>query len=213
MDFSLQVDDDHFEYLKLQKGRLWDISRDREMWLEQYENDLHGTFDGIKPFLPQTCWGLLDIGSGLGGIDVLIARHYAQGDPKKSPFVHLLDGVNDQPVVRYHRHTYNDMRVAKNFQVANGLPPERFGYFTTATEVLPRPYDLVVSFGSWCFHYEPLQYLHLLTKGAGLHGGSVVIVDVRADKPEWVRQLDSVFTREAVIATRPKWSRCVYVRR
>lgn len=213
MNLHVTVEDEHFEFLRLQKGRLDEISDDRAAWHEAYEADLAQTFDGIRPFLPATCWGLLDIGSGLGGIDILIARHYAAAhrgpDPKKGwPYVHLLDGVEDRPEVILHRQTYNDMRVAKDFQVKNGLPPERFGFFGTREQFYPRPYDLVVSFGSWCFHYAPDAYLKTLR--LGLHADTVLILDVRATKPEWIAELDETFQRIAVIATRPKWHRVVY---
>lgn len=213
MDLHLSVEDEHFEYLRLQKGSIEEFSDDRTMWQDMYEIALAEQFDNIKPFLPAKCWGLLDIGSGLGGIDVLIGRHYAaqhRGPKSGWPFVHLLDGIDDKPEMRLHRHTFNDMRVAKDFQVKNGMPSERFAYFGPAEQHYMRPYDLVVSFGSWCFHYEPATYLPKLLTGGGLHQDSVVIVDVRATKPEWIEQLDQAMRREAVISTKPKWLRIVY---
>lgn len=207
IDSHVVVGDEHFEYLRLQKGSLDQWAHDRAEWHRRYENDLRDTFEMIAPHLPDRCWGMLDIGSGMGGIDVLIGRHYEKICGR--PYTHLLDGVNDRPVMTLHRHTYNDMRVAKDFQQKNGLPPERFGYFGTREQFYTRPYDLVVSFGSWCFHYPPNTYLRELMKGGGLHGESVVICDVRAAKPDWMEEL-AAFDRVAVIATRPKWLRCVF---
>jgi len=213
MDLHLRVEDEHFEYLRLQKGALDEESDDREVWHELYEISLAEQFDSIKPFLPAKCWGLLDIGSGLGGIDVLIGRHYAaqhRGPRSGWPFVHLLDGVDDKPEMILHRQTYNSMRVAKDFQVKNGMPSDRFCYYGTREQLYVKPFDLVMSFGSWCFHYEPAVYLSKLISGGGLHEDSVVIVDVRATKPEWIEQLDQALRREAVITTKPKWHRIVY---
>jgi hypothetical protein len=215
VNLHIDVRDEHFEYLRLQKGSLDELSDDRPAWQAAYEADLAQTFDAVRPFLPDTCWGLLDIGSGLGGIDILIGRHYAakhRGPNSGWPFVHLLDGIEDRAEMIRHRHTFNDMRVAKDFQVRNGLPSERFGYFGTREQLYTRPYDLVVSFGSWCFHYEPQVYLPRLLAGGGLHDDTVLILDVRATKPEWVAELDRTFKRVAVIATRPKWLRMVYAR-
>lgn len=212
MDLHLQVDDEHFEYLRLQKGAIEEFSDDRGMWQNLYEISLAEQFDSIKPFLPAHCWGVLDIGSGLGGIDVLIGRHYRalhRGPSDGWPFVHLLDGIDDKPEMILHRQTFNNMRVAKDFQVKNGMPPGRFGYFGPKDQHYMRPYDLVVSFGSWGFHYPPSVYLPKLT-GGGLHSDSVIILDVRASKPEWVEELDRELVRQAVIATKPKWHRMVY---
>jgi hypothetical protein len=57
---------------------------------------------------------VLDVGSGLGGIDVLLNRHYlaTAGNPLE---VALLDGIDDMPEVSFHDRTYNDMAVAIDF--------------------------------------------------------------------------------------------------
>jgi SAM-dependent methyltransferase len=204
----LVVSDEQFQYLRLQKGSLWHLCHDREHWLAAYEQDLSRTYLEIQQHLPVTCWGLLDIGSGLGGVDVLLSRHYG-GDP---PFVHLLDGEHDAAEMHLHRETFNDMRVAREFLITNGVRADRFAYFTTAAENLPRPYDLVISLGSWCFHYPPEVYLPLLLSGGGLHRDSVLIIDVRNRRPEYERALDRVLERTAVIRCEKKFTRAVYRR-
>jgi hypothetical protein len=216
MNFKIEVDDDAFQYLRLQRGSLDKFAGDRGLWHNRYESDLRRNFENIAPFLPERCWGMLDIGSGLGGIDVLLSRHYSSKQAPVDrvhngwPYVHLLDGVDDPPEMKLHRETFNSMKVAKDFQLVNGLPSVRFGYFAPSSHFFPRPYDLVLSFGSWCFHYEPDIYLPRLLSAGGLHGESVVIVDVRDSKTEWFEQLERRFQRVATIATKPKWTRCVY---
>lgn len=200
------VEDHHFAYLRLQKGKLHDLSDNRALWHAAYEKDLRETYEEIAPFLPLDCWGLLDIGSGLGGIDLLISRHYAG-----QTFIHLLDGEDDPPVMRLHRETFNDMRVARDFLVKNGIRSDHFGYLTTRDQLVPKPYDLVVSFGSWCFHYEPNVYLPLLVGGGGLHEGSIVIVDLRRDKEDWRAQFwDAKFRNVAVVRESKKFQRVVW---
>jgi len=212
IDTTLIVDDAHFEYLKIQKGNLEPFASDRHQWQARYERDLLRTFAEIRPYLPNVCWGFLDIGSGLGGIDVLIGRHYERRDGGR-PYTHLLDGIDDPPVMRLHRETFNNMRVARDFQLKNGLPGERFGYFGTREQFYRRPYDLVVSFGSWCFHYPPSTYLPELTKGGGLHSDSVVIVDMRRGKPEWVSDFWAAgFRSVALVRSSPKFERIVWSR-
>lgn len=203
---AVNVSDAQFAYLRLQKGSLFELSQDRARWQEAYETDLWQTFEEIRQHLPRPCWGVLDIGSGLGGIDILITRHYAENPP----YIHLLDGEADAPVMHVHRRTFNNMTVAREFLTSNGVRRDRFGYFTTATENLPRPYDVVLSLGSWCFHYAPDVYLPLLLSGGGLHIDSVIIVDVRNRKSEYARQLARCLDRVAVIRETPKYTRSVY---
>lgn len=207
--FGIKVSDDQFEYLKEQKGRLFELSHDRERWLAAYQKELQQTYEALRKHLPDPCWGVLDIGSGLGGIDILLSRHY---EPEP-PYIHLLDGEDDEPRMKLHRQTFNSMKVARKFLVSNGVRPDRISYFTTATQVLPRPYDLVLSLGSWCFHYPPETYLGLLLCGGGLHMDSVLIVDVRAGKPDYLEQLGRSLERVAVIKAAPKYTRAVYRRK
>lgn len=207
VDSSIVVDDSHFQYLKLQKGKLDDIAGDRDAWHAAYERDLLSTYLEIRPHLPESCWGILDVGSGLGGIDVLLSRHY-----RHHAYIHLLDGQDDPPKMVKHRQTFNNMNVARDFLVRNGVQANRFAYYTPNSDQLPKPYDLVVSFGSWCFHYEPDVYLPLLLRGGGLHRESIIIVDVRNDIIEYDRQLGHSLECIAVIRRSRKFTRAVFRR-
>lgn len=205
VDPSLIVEDSHFEYLRLQKGKLHDLIDDRQRWLIAYQHDLANTYHEIREHLPAMCWGLLDIGSGLGGIDVLLSRHY--GD---QPYVNLLDGEDDPPEMKLHRQTFNSMKIARDFLVKNGVRSDRFGYLTTKADFVVKPYDVVVSFGSWCFHYEPDVYLPLLLSGGGLHSDSIIIVDVRNDRPDYDRQLRNALYQVAIVRRSTKFTRTVF---
>lgn len=180
----ITVSDEAFPYLKAQKGKLDALAHDRSRWLAAYRAELERSLGEMQRFLPAVCWGLLDIGSGLGGIDVLLYRHYDNG-----PYVSLLDGVDDPPEMKLHRETFSNERVARAFLRANGVRPDRVNYYGPDAQDFGAPYDLVLSLGSWCFHYEPNVYLPRLMAGGGLHMDSRVIVDLRKDKPEWREQL------------------------
>lgn len=209
IDDPVIVNDEQFEFLRLQKGNLFDLSNDRQRWQTAYESDLRETYVGIRDHLPNPCWGVLDVGSGLGGIDVLLTRHYQPAPP----YIHLLDGEDDAPKMKLHRQTFNSMTVARSFLVSNGVRSDRFGYFTIATEVLPRPYDLVLSLGSWCFHYPPDTYLPLLLSGGGLHMDTVLVMDVRKGKPEYSVQIAESLDCVAIIKEASKYTRAVFRRK
>lgn len=231
IDTTITVEPSHFEYLKLQKGKLDPLKATPSQWTHAYRRDLVRTYEEIKPWLPSTCWGLLDVGSGLGGIDVLLYRHYVRpGEPidvstvedtdagrgtvlmrgRIGPYINLLDGEDDAPEMHLHRETFNSMTVAKDFQVKNGVPPDRFAYYTPASESFVKPFDLVVSFGSWCFHYEPNVYLPRLLQAGGLHRDTRIIVDKWRGKPDWDAQLNEHLQCFGVIREEKKYTRLIY---
>jgi len=202
------VEDEHFAYLRLQKGSLEPLAYDRERWHAAYEADLWRTYCEIRPYLPETCWASLDIGSGLGGIDVLLSRHYG-GELN----VNLLDGEHDAPDMKLHRQTFSNAAVARDFLTVNGVRRDRIGYYTPTDTAAFLPWDLVLSLGSWCFHYEPNTYLPRLLERGGLHADTVIILDVRRDKGEWTSQLNAHLREVASIRITNKWARGVYARR
>lgn len=193
---SLVVTDAAYPYLVLQQGRLDHLKHDRPAWEAAYTAKMALLFAAISPFLPAACRNLLDVGGGMGGIDALISAHYGHDCE-----VVIVDGLNDAPAMMLHRQTFNDADVAYGFLTANGvrrfmaIPPSMAKAPILAGQA-PK-YDLVVSFGSWCFHYPPSEYLEFVM--ARCHPDTVLILEVREGKPEWVLQLLDVF--EPVAAT------------
>lgn len=195
------VGDEAFRYLVLQKGSLDHLKGDRAAWLAAYEQALADDFATLLPYLPPILAGrrLLDVGSGLGGIDVLIDRYYGGIDVK------LLDGVDDPAEMKLHRQTFNSMKVAGDFLTANGVHQWSYaGMPPVATHAM----DIVISLGSWCFHYSPIEYLSFVYRCCTTT--TVVIVDVRKDKPEWLEMLCTRFFVVGCALSRPKFNRMVF---
>jgi len=46
-----------------------------------FNQDFAREYETIRPALPELCSTVLDIGCGVGGIDVLLHRHYAPAQP------------------------------------------------------------------------------------------------------------------------------------
>jgi SAM-dependent methyltransferase len=195
------VEDSHFEYLRLQKGSLDKASHDRAAWHLAYEQALTKDYAGIHPFLPPSCSSILDVGGGLGGVDALLVKKYG-GDCE----VCILDGESDPPKMNLHRETFNDMAVARDFLGKNGV--SNFSYYAPPRLGEPRPFDLIVSLGSWCFHYEPKTYLGFVR--ACCRPGTVIILDVRKQKEEWIRQLKSTWQWVGVVHIALKRDRMVF---
>lgn len=180
---DLAVSDEAFAYLKVQRGRIADLADDRQAWEAAYNRELAQTYHHIAPWLPERCDKLLDVGSGLGGIDVLIARHYGGAD------LFLLDGERDPPEVHRHASTFNHMGVATRFLAANGA--KVCGCWSPrGLPVSPQidlRFDLVVSFQAWGFHFEPATYLGFVLERLAPAGR--VILDLRRRHMPWLGQL------------------------
>ena len=179
---NLSIPDAALDYLMLQRGALDDMRGYRQLWVNKYCEILQSEYDSIEPYLPKRCDSVLDVGSGMGGIDILLNQHYGNGLR-----VTLLDGVNDPPKMVAHAATFNSMSVAKEFQLQNGV--QLFDYID-ANDPKRRParfYDLIVSFKSWCFHTPPS--LHLDVVRAACRPGTVIILDIRASNPHWFSEL------------------------
>ncbi len=196
------VEDSHFQYLRQQKGSLDTVSHDREVWHLAYEQALTKDYAGIHPFLPASCSSILDVGGGLGGIDTLLVKKFGTDCE-----VCILDGENDPPVMHLHRETFNNMAVARDFLSKNGV--QKFSYYAPPSLGTPRPFDLIISLGSWCFHYEPKTYLGFVR--ACCRSGTVIILDVRKNKTEWLQELKTMWRWAGAIHFAEKRDRMVFV--
>lgn len=200
-DQALIVEPRHREYLVLQRGDIDQFSWDDDLWHEAYERRLRETFLSIKPFLPEVCSSVLDVGSGLGGMNILLNHHYGGG-----LHVCLLDGVNDSPIMKAHRRTFNNMEVAQDFLWKNGVGD--FSFYSPDLKRQPRPFDLITSYRSWCFHYEPATYLQFVRACCHMH--TTLIIDVRRGMPHWREALEKRFRLSAAVHGSSKCDRLVY---
>ena len=190
-----------YEFLALQKGKLHNIKADREAWADAYTASINLDLRTFVEHLPKDCKNILDIGSGLGGMDAAINKACGGGLE-----VCLLDGEADQPSMVKHNQTFNNMEVARDFQARHGV--SNFSYMTP-TKQYPRKFDLIISFGSWCFHYPPEIYLPLVIQCCTKD--TVLILEVRKDHPDnWLGQLKKHFKVKQVVETRTKFDRIVF---
>ncbi len=208
--YNFKISDEAFPYLVVQKGHLWHLKDDRAAWEAAYNQSLENTINTITPFLPDNCGEILDVGSGLGGIDTLIARRNFLRHGVYSG-VTLLDGENDLPEVSLHSKTFNHMAVAERFQNVNGVTDFRYvaPELNHGKGIMPAYYDLIVSFGAWCFHFPPSLYLNYVISHC--KKGTVLILDVRNNKPEWLMHLQAALGPSTVIRESAKFTKHRFV--
>lgn len=166
----LDLDPETIEAMSIFMGRpIW-LCRDS---LKRLEEATLRHFEGIKPWLPVRAGAILDIGCGLGAIDVLIAR---QLRPRE---IGLLDGEElGERVSSYQKDgckPWFNAGIAAALVSLNvtgalcrALPPD---------PLLSFPADLVISLKSWGHHYPISVYLPLVMRSMPVDGR--LIVDIR----------------------------------
>lgn len=197
----IKIEPRHFEYLRVQKGSLDALSHDPQAWKEAYEVTLELDYESIKRWIPPRVERVLDIGGGLGGIDVLINRNNGP------TYVAILDGEDDKPEMKLHRQTFNSRAVTIDFLEKNGVNYHEYRNPFERT-VPPYKFDLVISLGSWCFHYAPENYLSFVV--AVMKPQGRLIVDVRVNKPAYLEQLSKHFRRLGTAKRAMKYNREVF---
>jgi SAM-dependent methyltransferase len=199
---SFRISNEAFEYLVVQVGELDGLKKVRHVWERAYERNTVARMNNILPYLPSEARSVLDIGSGLGGINILLNRWY---DRKLA--VTLLDG-DTRAEVDHHNRPFSSQRVALEFQKENGV--ERASYMTP-NKLEVQPFDIILSFRAWCFHIEPKAYMPFVTKCC--HPSTVIIADVRRDAQYWREDLRYGFNVHGVIDEGEKFERWVMSRR
>lgn len=177
MMFYFEDEQQHAEVLK------WVLKQ--RPFLAQFANPMKAYYDQTKmeyemlrQFLPQNCYGLLDIGAGMAGVSTHLLRLYA--GRQASTGLAILEKSGDTEEVSgfvkdFECHT--DTEVAKKFVELNSAPRTQVMVVDPNEPLFPWS-DLVVSFYSWGWHYSIDVYLPRVLNA--LPAGGTVIVDVRA---------------------------------
>jgi hypothetical protein len=127
----------------------------------RFNIDMQREYADIREWLPVGVTAILDVGCGLGGIDVLLFAHY-QRDP--GLHFYLLDRTQTDAQITYGYKTradfYNALDLTKQTLIGNGLPTESLTLVEARDDAgidLPQQIDLVISLISWGFHYPVAQ--------------------------------------------------------
>lgn len=147
---------------------------------ELFSEEMFAEYEAMKKYLPQNARTILDIGCGIGGIDVLLNNHYKN----TTPLIYLLDKTEMPKKVYYGLEGkgcfYNSFEVVKDFLTKNGIRDTQI-FVQEANEKntidFNTTFDLVISLISWGFHYPVSVYLDQVYEK--LSPGGVLIIDVR----------------------------------
>ncbi len=135
-------------------------------------------FRTIRDYVPDSCHRILDIGCGLGGLDVILARHLL-GEPRFYLLDH--DRVDDPLFYGYANAApaYNSLVLTRATLEANGVDSDAITLLDAAQGInLPESVDLVLSIRSWGYHYPVTTYLQGVFHALAPNGGRLIL-DVR----------------------------------
>lgn len=161
------------------------VSVQLESWLgasraaRGYKRLIADEYRTIEPVLPTACRRVMDIGCGVGGLDVLLYRRYSGGGA--GPELYLVDksARERSPVYGYDgpRSFYNSFGVVSAVLSSNGVPSQAIKLMDADSTWEVDGVDLVVSLLSWGFHYPLAVYVDHVRRVA--REGATVVLDVR----------------------------------
>ena len=128
------------------------------------ENLFISEIDTFKEFLPKNVKNIMDIGCGLGIINVLLNKFYND----KTSF-YLLDKNRIDKKIKYgfssNYESYNDLNETKQILLENNISENRLFLFDVEKEIsIDAKIDLVISLKSMGYHYPFEIYLNLFKK-------------------------------------------------
>jgi hypothetical protein len=179
---------DYFQYLIPQRTRLkteYSLTLDssEEAINEALTTMMLKDYNMIKEYLPKKVNNSLDIGCGLGLIDVALSNHYNDIN------MHLLDKTNsidENTSVRGFNKEYifyNSMDATKDTLTSNGVNQNNiFTYEANDNNInilKKNNYELIISLLSCGWHYSLETYIDLIK--TTLTPDGILILDIRHD--------------------------------
>ena len=143
------------------------------------ENLFKREIDTFKDYLPKTAQNIMDIGCGLGIINILLNKFY-----NDNPCFYLLDKNRIDKKIKYgfssNYESYNDLRETKRILTENNITDSRlFLYNVEKDYLINDKIDLVISLKSMGYHYPFETYYNLFKKNCNKN--TTFIFDVSED--------------------------------
>ncbi|MDC3042517.1 hypothetical protein OA173_04150 [Candidatus Pelagibacter sp.] len=118
-------------------------------------------FETFKNYLPKFAGNIMDIGCGLGIIDIYLNEFF-----EKKPVFFLLDKNRVDRKIKYgfssNYESYNDLKETKNILLNNNIDSSCINLFDVEKQFLiTKKMDLVISLKSMGYHYPINTYIEL----------------------------------------------------
>jgi len=168
----------------------------------QFIENINKEFKLMLQYLPEQCKSILDIGCGIGGIDILLSKSYG------SPKLLLMDKSEISKKLHYGYHkegaSYNSFKATKDLMKANHI--ENYNIIDVSSGKLPvyENIDLVISLLSCGYHYPIYEYLGYIETVLSEEG--TIIIDCR-QKTDGIAVLGQYFKDIKIISSYNKSDR------
>jgi SAM-dependent methyltransferase len=187
-----------------------DVKMRKSLIKQKYTSEIFSEYNDIKNWLPKECNKVLDVGCGIGGIDIFLFRHY-NSDPDIS--FYLLDKTDIADNIYYgFRQSgafYNSLEYAKLLLSSNGISEEKINLtYATSNYTINNDqiYDLILSLYSWGFHYPVSTYAEAVY--SHLDKGGRVILDIR-NNSNGIQDLHALFDQVVIISENKRSQRVI----
>ncbi len=136
----------------------------------------------IKKYLPDNVDNIMDIGCGLGIINIFLNKIY-----KDKTSFYLLDKNHIDNKIKYgfslDYESYNDLNETKKILLNNGLKEDKINIFDVDRDInIEKKMNLVISLKSMGYHYPFENYISLFKECCGKD--TTFIFDIASDKYE-----------------------------
>lgn len=144
-----------------------------------YSKSMEKQFLEVVEHLPSNSKSLMEIGPGLGGFSLLLARHFPNA------MVTLVDknGISEHNSIGFHANArdfayYCEFNHVLDFMSLNEIETDRIHLVDITKDIFPRgSYDVICSFLAWGYHFPVGTYLNEVKKFISSHG--CLIIDIR----------------------------------
>jgi len=170
-----------------QKKNLTDLS------FELFEKE----YNIIKNYLPNKAKNIMDVGCGLGIINIFLQQHY-----KNNLRYFLIDKNKIDLKIKYgfkdNYESYNDLQETKKLLNSNGIKNENILMIDAEKQIMiDQKIDFVISLKSMGYHYPYEKYLSLLKKVAS--DNCIFIFDLASKKYKDLEMIKKHFREYEVI--------------
>lgn len=195
---ALIIGKQSLEYLVNARGDLYHLRHDKDAWHHAYFDELQRTIYQLQ----KQPVHVLDIGSGLGAIDVCLSKFYDANCT-------MIDGEVGNGKVTKHAKPFCSREAVDLFWQENGITPQFYTYRNPdQLDSVSSIFDTVLSLRSWCFHYPPETYLGFVQRNTC--AGSHILVDVRRKEREWRTTMRTAFRELHVFQSEIKFDRVLF---